>query len=75
MAVVYGIALNIPVLRLWRLRRSYLDCRDGLEMPWEGELLCQSRDIPWWRWALLPAAWGLVDPGHNRRQQHSSDAC
>ena len=60
MAVVYGIALNIPVLRLWRLRRSYLDCRDGLEMPWEGELLCQSRDIPWWRWALLPAAWGLV---------------
>ena len=60
MAVVYGIALYIPVLRLWRLRRSYLDCRDGLEMPWEGELLCQSRDIPWWRWALLPAAWGLV---------------
>lgn len=60
MAVVYGTALNIPVLRLWRLRRSYLDCRDGLEMPWEGELLCQSRDIPWWRWALLPAAWGLV---------------
>ena len=42
MAVVYGIALYIPVLRLWRLRRSYLDCRDGLEMPWEGELLCQS---------------------------------
>ena len=60
MAVVYGIALYIPVLRLWRLRRSYLDCRDGLKMPWEGELLCQSRDIPWWRWALLPAAWGLV---------------
>lgn len=60
MAVVYGIALYIPVLRLWRLRRSYLDCRDGLEMPWEGELLCQSRGIPWWRWALLPAAWGLV---------------
>ena len=60
MAVVYGIALYIPVLRLWRLRRSYLDCRDGLKMPWEGELLCQSRDIPWWRWALLPVAWGLV---------------
>ena len=60
MAVVYGIALYIPVLRLWRLRRSYLDCRDGLKMPWEGELLCQNRDIPWWRWALLPAAHGLL---------------
>lgn len=40
--------------------KSYQDCRDGLKLPWEGEVLCQSRDIPGWRWALLPAAHGLL---------------
>lgn len=60
LALVCGMALLIPVVRLWRLKKSYQDCRDGLKLPWEGEVLCQSRDIPGWRWALLPAAWGLV---------------
>lgn len=40
--------------------KSYQACRDGLKLPWEGEVLCQSRDIPGWRWALLPAAHGLL---------------
>ena len=60
LALVCGMALLIPVVRLWRLKKSYQDCRDGLKLPWEGEVLCQSRDIPGWRWALLPAAHGLL---------------
>lgn len=59
-ALFYGMAFSLPILRLWRLWKSYRDCCEGLLLPWEDELQCRCRKLPGWRYLLAPAAVGLM---------------
>lgn len=56
----YGMAFLLPILRLWRLWKSYSACCEGLLLPWEEEVQCRCRKLPGWRYLLAPVALGLM---------------
>ncbi|MBR1781871.1 MAG: MerR family transcriptional regulator, partial [Oscillospiraceae bacterium] len=57
--LVSGLGLNIPLVRLFFLWRSYRRCADGLgELAWEADTVLVQRDARPWRYAaaMLAAA-------------------
>ena len=59
----YGIRLNLPVFRLYRLYVSYTDERQGKELPWEDGSEQTVRDHSGWRFAAAAALAALLIAG------------
>lgn len=57
---LYGLGLNIPILRLYRLWKSYKACDQGEELPWEEDSVTHLREDHFWLRAGSFAAACLV---------------
>lgn len=53
-----GSACLIPIYAWVRRWKSYVACRDGEALPWEGESLLELRDRRVWRWFAYVGAIG-----------------
>lgn len=59
-ALAYGLGMNLPLLRLWRLWKSCDACASGRELPWEENSLLVLRDTRPWRAAAYCGVWALL---------------
>ena len=59
----YGIRLNLPFFRLYRLYVSYTDEQQGKELPWEDGSEQTIRDHAGWRFAAAAALMALLIAG------------
>ena len=59
----YGLRLNLPFFRLYRLYVSYTDERQGKELPWEDGSEQTVRDHSGWRFAAAAALAALLIAG------------
>ena len=58
---LYGSALDIPGLNLYRLYKSYSACDKGEVLPWETDSVLLLRDeAPWRTWAYVGARLAIV---------------
>ena len=58
---LYGSALDIPGLNLYRLYKSYNACDKGEVLPWETDSVLVLRDeAPWRAWAYVGARVAIV---------------
>ena len=57
---LYGLGLDIPIIRLYRLWKSYKACDQGEELPWEEDSVTHLREDRFWLRAGSFAAACLV---------------
>ncbi len=55
-----GLGFHIPIYRLVRLWKSYKQCSDNEELPWDGELVCTLRDTKWYRGVAVAGAYAAL---------------
>ncbi len=60
MVLLYGLGLNIPFVRLYRLYKSYIQCSDNSCLPWEEDTVEQQKDKKPWRVAAVAGVAAVV---------------